>query len=53
MVSRTAFEQLNHSLILLFICLLGLFFVYLSTIGTNRVHYFIFFQMNLQNLHLV
>ncbi len=29
MVSRTAFEQLKHSIILLFLCLLGLFIIYI------------------------
>ena len=53
MVSRTAFEQLNHSLILLFICILGLTIVYLSSIGCH-VHYFIFFSIGFtMNLHLV
>ena len=32
MVSRTAFEQLKHSFLLLFICILGLALIYLTPI---------------------
>ena len=52
MVSRTAFEQLNHSLILLFICILGLTIVYLSPLAI-MVIILLFFQLDLQQLHLV
>ena len=52
MVSRTAFEQLNNSLILLFICILGLTIVYLFPLAT-MVIILLFFQLDLQHLHLV
>ncbi len=52
MVSRTAFEQLNHSLSLLFICVLGLIIIYLSPLAVVLIILF-FFQFDLQNLHLV
>ena len=52
MVSRTAFEQLNHSLILLFICILGLIIIYLFPLAVVLIILF-FFQFDLQNLHLV
>ena len=52
MVSRTAFEQLNHSLILLFICILGLTIVYLFPLAVMLI-ILLFFQFDLQNLHLV
>ena len=52
MVSRTAFEQLNHSLILLFICILGLTIVYLFPL-TIIVIILLFYQLDLQHLHLV
>ena len=52
MVSRTAFEQLNHSLILLFICILGLTIVYLFPLVV-MVIILLFFQLDLQQLHLV
>ena len=52
MVSRTAFEQLNHSLILLFICILGLTIVYLFPLAVMFI-ILLFFQLDLQHLHLV
>ena len=52
MVSRTAFEQLNHSLILLFICILGLTIVYLFPLAIIVI-ILLFFQLDLQHLHLV
>ena len=47
MVSRTAFEQLNHSLILLFICILGLTIVYLFPLAVMLIFYY-FFNFDLQ-----
>jgi len=52
MVSRTAFEQLNHSLILLFICILGLTIIYLFPLAIIFI-ILLFFQLDLQHFHLV
>ena len=51
MVSRTAFEQLNHSLILLFVCILGLAIVYLFPLAIMLIILFLF-QLDFQHIHL-